>query len=106
MRVGINGEPGFYAEGDCTFEVCRQLDLLDWDQPYEWLQERYDAVLFDELHDLDEGALMVLRKLVHGNNGILSAPGTSTSISTKVLFPSLASRCSASRPISLKIPRF
>jgi superfamily I DNA/RNA helicase len=75
MRVGINGEPGFYAEGDCTFEVCRQLDLLDWDQPYEWLQECYDAVLFDELHDLDEGALMVLRKLVHGNNGFFVGAG-------------------------------
>ena len=75
MRVGINEEPGFYAEGDCTFEVCRQLDLLDWNQPYEWLQGRYDAVLFDELHDLDEGALMVLRKLVHGGNGFFVGAG-------------------------------
>ncbi len=75
MRVGMNHEPRFYAEGDCTFELCRQLGVLDWDQPYEWLQERYSAVLFDELHDLDEGALMVLRKLVQGHNGFFVGAG-------------------------------
>ncbi len=75
MRVGMNHEPRFYAEGDCTFELCRQLDLLDWDQPFEWLQGRYSAVLFDELHDLDEGALMVLRKLVQGGNGFFVGAG-------------------------------
>ncbi len=75
MRVGMNHEPRFYAEGDCTFELCRQLDLLDWDQPFALLQGRYNAVLFDELHDLDEGALMVLRKLVQGNNGFFVGAG-------------------------------
>lgn len=75
MRVGMNHEPRFYAEGDCTFELCRQLGALDWDQPFEWLQERYSAVLFDELHDLDEGALMVLRKLVQGHNGFFVGAG-------------------------------
>lgn len=75
MRVGMNHEPRFYADGDCTFELCRQLGALDWDQPFEWLQERYGAVLFDELHDLDEGALMVLRKLVQGSNGFFVGAG-------------------------------
>jgi hypothetical protein len=75
MRVGMNHEPRFYAEGDCTFELCRQLGALDWDQPFERLQERYSAVLFDELHDLDEGALMVLRKLVQGGNGFFVGAG-------------------------------
>ena len=75
MRVGMNHEPRFYADGDCTFGLCRQLDALDWDQPCEWLQGRYDAVLFDELHDLDEGALMILRKLVQSNNGFFVGAG-------------------------------
>lgn len=69
MRVGMNHEPQFYAEGDCSYELSRQLDLLDWDQPCEWLQGRYGAVLFDELHDLDEVALTILRKLVQSHNG-------------------------------------
>ena len=69
MRVGMNHEPQFYSDGDCTFELSRQLDLLDWDQPSEWLQGRFSAVLFDELHDLDESALTILRKLVLGDNG-------------------------------------
>ncbi|PMW47039.1 ATP-dependent helicase, partial [Pseudomonas sp. GW456-12-1-14-TSB1] len=64
MRVGMDHEPRFYAEGDCSFELCRQLDLLGWDEPCEPLMGRYGAVLFDELHDLDEGALTILRKLV------------------------------------------
>lgn len=75
MRVGMNHEPRFYAEGDCTFELCRQLGALDWDQPLDALRERYSAVLFDELHDLDEGALMVLRKLVQGGNGLFVGAG-------------------------------
>lgn len=75
MRVGMNHEPQFYADGDCTFELCRQLDLLDWGQPCEWLQGRYGAVLFDELHDLDEGALMILRKLVQSGNGVFVGAG-------------------------------
>lgn len=75
MRVGMNHEPRFYADGDCTFELCRQLAALDWDQPFEWLQGRFSAVLFDELHDLDEGALMVLRKLVQGGNGLFVGAG-------------------------------
>ncbi|CAN7536299.1 UvrD-helicase domain-containing protein [Acidovorax sp. LjRoot194] len=75
MRVGMNHEPRFYAEGDCTFELCRQLGELDWDQPFEGLQGRYSAVLFDELHDLDEGALTVLRALVRGDNGFFVGAG-------------------------------
>lgn len=75
MRVGMNHEPRFYAEGDCTFEVCRQLGELDWDQPFAALQQRYSAVLFDELHDLDEGALAVLRALVAGGNGAFVGAG-------------------------------
>lgn len=75
MRVGMNHEPQFYADGDCSFELCRQLDLLDWDQPCEWLQGRYGAVLFDELHDLDEGALTILRKLVQSHNGVFVGAG-------------------------------
>jgi len=75
MRVGIDHEPRFYAEGDCTFEVCRQIELLDWDQPFEALNGRYGAVLFDELHDLDEGALAVLRKLVQSGNGVFIGAG-------------------------------
>ncbi|MDD0839522.1 AAA family ATPase [Curvibacter sp. HBC61] len=75
MRVGMNHEPQFYADGDCSFELCRQLSLLDWDQPFEWLQGRYAAVLFDELHDLDEAALLVLRKLVQSDNGVFVGAG-------------------------------
>ncbi len=75
MRVGINQEPSFYADGDCAFEVCRQLVELDRDQSFEWLQGRYSAVLFDELHDLDEGALVVLRQLVQGDNGFFVGAG-------------------------------
>ncbi len=75
MRVGMNHEPRFYAEGDCSFELCRQLDLLDWDQPCEPLLGRYGAVLFDELHDLDEGALTILRKLVQSDNGVFVGAG-------------------------------
>lgn len=75
MRVGLNHEPRFYAEGDCSFELSRQLDLLGWDQPCEPLQGRYGAVLFDELHDLDEGALTILRKLVQSDNGVFVGAG-------------------------------
>jgi len=75
MRVGLSHEPQFYAEGDCTFELSRQLNLLDWDQPFQWVQGRYGAVLFDELHDLDEGALTILRKLVQSNNGVFVGAG-------------------------------
>ena len=75
MRVGMNHEPQFYADGDCTFELCRQLELLDWDQPSEWLQGRFSAVLFDELHDLDEAALTILRKLVQSDNGAFVGAG-------------------------------
>ncbi|RQO83148.1 UvrD-helicase domain-containing protein [Acidovorax sp. FJL06] len=75
MRVGLGHEPRFYADGDCSLELCRQLDLLDWDQPCEWLQGRYGAVLFDELHDLDESALTILRKLVQSHNGVFVGAG-------------------------------
>lgn len=75
MRVGLNHEPQFYMEGDCTFELARQLSHLDWDQPFGWAQGRYSAVLFDELHDLDEGALTVLHKLVQSGNGAFVGAG-------------------------------
>ncbi|WP_339385460.1 UvrD-helicase domain-containing protein [Acidovorax sp. sic0104] len=75
MRVGMNHEPRFYAEGDCTFELCRQLGELGWEQAFEGLERRYSAVLFDELHDLDEGALTVLRALVRGDNGFFVGAG-------------------------------
>ena len=75
MRVGMDHEPRFYAEGDCSFELCRQLDLLGWDEPCEPLVGRYGAVLFDELHDLDEGALTILRKLVQSHNGVFVGAG-------------------------------
>lgn len=75
MRVGMNHEPRFYAEGDCSFELCRQFDLLGWEQPCEPLLGRYGAVLFDELHDLDESALTILRKIVQSHNGVFVGAG-------------------------------
>jgi DNA helicase-2/ATP-dependent DNA helicase PcrA len=75
MRVGMSHEPQFYADGDCTFELSRQLNWLDWGQPFDGFQGRYGAVLFDELHDLDEGALTILRKLVQSNNGVFVGAG-------------------------------
>lgn len=75
LRRGINNEPLFYAPGDCTYEVAQQLAELDFSAPFAPLQGRFDAVLFDELQDLDEAAMQVLRTLVHGGNGIFVGAG-------------------------------
>ena len=75
LRSGLNDEPLFYAPGDCTYEVARQLCALDFSEPFGPLQGRFDAVLFDELQDLDEAAMLVLRTLVHGGNGIFLGVG-------------------------------
>ncbi|MDR2325402.1 MAG: ATP-dependent helicase [Acidovorax sp.] len=69
LRLGPNDEPLFYTPGDCTYEIARQLCELDFDQGFAPLQGRFDAVLFDELQDLDEAALLVLHQLVRGGNG-------------------------------------
>lgn len=69
LRRGLNNEPLFYAPGDCTYEVAEQLAALDFGDTFAPLQGRFDAVLFDELQDLDEAAMRVLRQLVQGGNG-------------------------------------
>ena len=69
LRRGLNNEPLFYAPGDCTYEIARQLGELDFGEAFAPLQGRFDAVLFDELQDLDEAAMLVLRALVQGGNG-------------------------------------
>ncbi len=75
LRRGPDDEPQFYAPGDCTYEVARQLWELDADAPYPLLEGRHDAVLFDELQDLDEAAMLVLRRLVAGGNGVFVGAG-------------------------------
>lgn len=75
LRRGLNNEPLFYAPGDCTYEVAQQLIELDFNAPFAPLQGRFDAVLFDELQDLDEAAMRVLRTLVQGGNGIFVGAG-------------------------------
>lgn len=75
LRTGLNNEPLFYVPGDCTYAVAQQLSALDFNEPYAPLQGRYDAVLFDELQDLDEAAMRVLRTLVQGDNGIFVGAG-------------------------------
>lgn len=75
LRRGLNNEPLFYAPGDCTYEVAQQLVELDFSEAYAPLQGRFDAVLFDELQDLDEAAMRVLRALVQGGNGIFVGAG-------------------------------
>ena len=69
LRNGWNDEPAFYAPGDCTYAVAQQIAQLDFDAPYAPLQGQFEGVLFDELQDLDEAALLVLRQLAHGGNG-------------------------------------
>lgn len=75
LRLGPNDEPLFYTSGDCTYEIARQLCALDFDQGFAPLQGRFDAVLFDELQDLDEAAMLVLRHLVRGGNGFFVGAG-------------------------------
>ena len=67
-REGPTQEPLFYAPGDCTYALACQLASLDYDACFAPLQSRFDAVLFDELQDLDEAALLVLRHLARGNS--------------------------------------
>lgn len=69
LRVGLEREPLFYAPGDCTYEIALQLAALDRDAVYAPLQGRFDAVLFDELQDLNAAAMQVLQALVRGGNG-------------------------------------
>lgn len=69
LRRGLNDEPLFYAPGDCTYEVATQLAALQHGDLFAPLQGRFDAVLFDELQDIDEAAVLVLRQLVQGGNG-------------------------------------
>lgn len=69
LRTGLNDEPVFYAPGDCTYALACQLGALGFDDAFPWLKGRFDAVLFDELQDLDEAALLVLRHLARGGNG-------------------------------------
>jgi hypothetical protein len=67
LRAGPTQEPLFYAPGDCTYALACQLAALDFDAGFPLLQGRFEAVLFDELQDLDEAALLVLRHLARGN---------------------------------------
>ena len=67
LRTGPTEEPQFYAPGDCTYALACQLAELDFEASFPLLQGRFDAVLFDELQDLDEAALLVLRHLARGN---------------------------------------
>ncbi|RYF49821.1 MAG: ATP-dependent helicase, partial [Comamonadaceae bacterium] len=75
LRRGLNNEPQFYAPGDCTYEIAAQLGELDFGDAFAPLQGRFDAVLFDELQDLDEAAMTVLRTLVQGGNGLFVGAG-------------------------------
>ncbi|RYF28038.1 MAG: ATP-dependent helicase [Comamonadaceae bacterium] len=75
LRRGLNNEPLFYAPGDCTYEVATQLAALEFGDTFAPLQDRFDAVLFDELQDLDEAAMCVLRQLVQGGNGLFVGAG-------------------------------
>ena len=75
LRRGLNNEPLFYAPGDCTYEVAQQLMELDFGEFFAPLHGCFDAVLFDELQDLDEAAMRVLRTLVQGGNGIFVGAG-------------------------------
>lgn len=76
MRMGTDsGWPGIFSEGDCTYEMCRQIDELDWESPHPNLTSLYDAVLVDELHDIDEASLNVLRSMMKGDNGIFIGAG-------------------------------
>ena len=75
LRRGLNHEPHFHAPGDCTYEVAMQLGELDFGDAFAPLQGRFDAVLFDELQDLDEAAMLVLRHLVQGGNGLFVGAG-------------------------------
>lgn len=75
LRRGLNNEPQFYAPGDCTYEIATQLGELDFGEAFAPLQGRFDAVLFDELQDLDEAAMRVLRTLVQGGNGLFVGAG-------------------------------
>ncbi|QXZ09194.1 ATP-dependent helicase [Comamonas sp. Y33R10-2] len=67
LRLGPTQEPLFYAPGDCTYALACQIAALDFDAIFPLLHQRFDAVLFDELQDLDEAALLVLRHLARGN---------------------------------------
>ena len=71
LRAGPTQEPLFYAPGDCTYALACQLATLDFNACFAPLQGRFDAVLFDELQDLDEAALLVLRHLARGNGGFI-----------------------------------
>lgn len=75
LRVGLGNEALFYAPGDCTYGFACQLGELDFDGVPPLLKGRYDAVLFDELQDLNEAALLVLRALVRGQNGTFVGVG-------------------------------
>ncbi|MDA8522734.1 UvrD-helicase domain-containing protein [Acidovorax sp. NCPPB 4044] len=75
LRRGLNGEPLFYAPGDCTYEIATQLDALDFEEVFAPLVGRFDAILFDELQDLDNAAMLVLRHLVRGGNGLFMGAG-------------------------------
>ena len=75
LRTGLNNEPEFYAPGDCTYALAVQLSALDFEDVFEPLAGRFDAVLFDELQDLDEAAMLVLRYLVRGGNGVFIGAG-------------------------------
>ncbi|MEX8193813.1 UvrD-helicase domain-containing protein [Comamonas guangdongensis] len=73
LREGPTQEPLFYAPGDCTYALACQLATLDFGTDFPPLQGRFDAVLFDELQDLDEAALLVLRHLARGNGSFIGA---------------------------------
>ncbi|WP_111877076.1 UvrD-helicase domain-containing protein [Paracidovorax anthurii] len=75
LRRGLNDEPLFYAPGDCTYEIATQLGALDFEDVFAPLAGRFDAVLFDELQDLDNAAMLVLRHLVRGGNGLFVGAG-------------------------------
>lgn len=75
LRGGQDGDPLFYAPGDCSYAIASQLAALDFDAVYAPLQGRFDAVLFDELQDLNEAALLLLQALVRGGNGLFMGAG-------------------------------
>jgi superfamily I DNA/RNA helicase len=62
-RVDQCGDPLYYAEGDCSHALASEV-LEAGDQADLGLQ-RYDLVVFDEMHDLDPASLQVLRHLLH-----------------------------------------
>lgn len=58
LRSNHCGDIQYCAEGDCTYALATDSEHQEFAFP------SYDVVLMDEMHDLDEAALQVLRRLL------------------------------------------